>query len=140
LTAIGKKRWFTRFVLLGGAYDIVLAVIFLFFSPLVSVLLNYPIDILSAALLQIVGAFLVGFGLALIIASSNLDQHLTIPIANIPARIIASMVLVYYILLGLPFALLVLGIIEGFFGIVFAIFIIAIPDYTFRSVFKKAPS
>jgi hypothetical protein len=126
--------------LLGGVYDIVLAVIFLFFSPLVSILLNYSIDILSAALLQIIGAFLVGFSLALIIASKNLDKYLVIAIANIPARLIASVVLVYYILLGLPFSLLVLGIIEGFFGIVFFVFIIAIPDYTFRSVFKNAPT
>ncbi len=136
----GKKLWFTRFVLFGGVYDIVLALTFLFFTPIVSILLNYPISILSAALLQIIGAFLIGFGLALLVAARNLDQQLIIPIANIPARIIAAVVLMYYIFLGLPFTLLVLGIIEGLFGIVYTIFILAIPEYTFRSVFKNAPT
>ncbi|MFX1319446.1 MAG: hypothetical protein ACFE9D_08190 [Promethearchaeota archaeon] len=140
MTNSSKKRWFTRFILLGALYDVALAVTFLFFSPIVSILLNYPISILSAALLQIIGAFLVGFGSALLLASRNLDQHLIIPITNIPARIIAAVVLVYYIFLGLPFALLVLGIIEGFFGVVYIIYIIAIPEYTVHSVFKKAPT
>ena len=136
----GRKRWFSRFVLLGGLYDIILAVTFLFFSPIVSILLNYPLTILSAALLQIIGAFLVGFGFALIVATRNLDNYLIIPLTNIPARLIAAVVLIYYILLGLPSALLVLGIIEGFFGIAFTIFIITIPDYGFRPVLKKVPS
>jgi hypothetical protein len=140
LAETSRKRWFARFVLLGGAYDIILAVTFLFFSPIVSILLDYPISLLSGALLQIMGAFLVGFGLALILAARNLDRYLIIPIANIPARIIASVVLIYYILLGLPLPLLVLGSIEGFFGIIFIIFIIVIPNYTFRSVFEKVPS
>jgi hypothetical protein len=131
------KRWFTRFVLFAGLYDLILAVIFLFFSPAVSILLNYPLSILSAALLQIIGAFLVGFGLALILASRKPNQYLIIPVANIPARLIGFVVLVYYVLLGLPPALLVLGIIDGAIGFIFIILIIAIPDHRFRSVFKQ---
>jgi hypothetical protein len=123
-------------VLFAGLYDLILAVTFLFFSPAVSILLNYPLSILSAALLQIIGAFLVGFGLALILASRNPNKYLLIPVANIPARLIAFVAVVYYVLLGLPPALLMLGIIEGSIGFIFIIFIIAIPDYQFRSVFK----
>ena len=134
------KRWFSRFVFFAGLYDLILAVIFLFFSPAVSILLNYPLSVLSAALLQIIGAFLVGFGLALILASRNPNQYLLIPVANIPARLIAFVVLVYYVLLGLPPALLILGIIDGAIGFIFIIFIIAIPEYRFRSVIKQTPT
>ena len=112
--------------------------IFLFFSPVVSILLNYPFSPLSAALLQIIAAFLAGFGLALALASRNLDQHLLIPFANIPARLIAFVVITYYVLLGLPPALLVLGIIDGAIGFILVAFIIVIPDYRLRSVFKQA--
>ena len=134
------KKWFARVVLFSGIYDIILAVIFLFGSPLVSILLDYPITILSGALLQIIGAFLLAFGFALIVASRNLNQYLIVPIANIPGRLIAFVVMVYYVLLGLPPALIILGIIDGIFGIVYIIFIIAIPDYNFRSVFKNSPT
>ena len=130
------KHWFSRFVLFAGLYDLILAVIFLFFSPAVSILLNYPLSSLSAALLQIIAAFLVGFGLALLIASRTLDQYLLIPVANIPSRLIAFVVIVYYVLLGLPPALLVLGIIDGAIGFILLAFIIGIPDYRFRSIFK----
>ncbi len=132
------KKWFARFVLFSGLYDIVLAVVFLFASPLVSLLLNYPISILSGALLQIIGAFLLAFGIALIAASRTLDQYLIIPIANIPGRLIAFIVLAYYVLLGLPPALLLLAIVDGLIGIVFILFILAIPDYNFRSAFKTS--
>jgi len=134
------KQWFTRFVRFSGLYDIVLAVIFLFGSPIVSLVLNYPLSILSAALLQIIGAFLLAFGFALIIASRKLDQYLIIPIANIPGRLIAFVVLVYYVVLGLPPALLLLAIVDGVIGVVFILFIIAIPDHSFRSVFKSSPT
>ncbi len=134
------KKWFARFVLFSGLYDIVLAVIFLFGSSIVSILLDYPITILSGALLQIIGAFLLAFGIALLVASRNLDQYIIIPVANTPGRLIAFTILVYYILFGLPPALLILGIIDGIIGIVFTIFIIAIPDYSFRSVFKNRSS
>ena len=130
------KRWFKHFVLISGIYDLILAVVFIFASPLVSILVNYPISLLSGALLQIIGAFLLGFGIALIAASRNLDHYLIIPIANIPARLIAAIVLVYYIFLGLPPALLILGIIDALFSIGFLIFILAIPDYSFRSGIK----
>jgi hypothetical protein len=132
------KKWFARFVLFSGLYDIILAVVFLFASPLVSLLLNYPISILSGALLQIIGAFLLAFGIALISASRTLEQYLIIPIANIPARIIAFIVLAYYVLLGLPPALLLLATVDGLIGIVLILFIIAIPDYSFRSAFKTS--
>ncbi len=131
------KQWFSRFVLFSGLYDILLALIFLFGSPIVSILLNYPISILSAALLQIIGAFLLAFGIALIFASRNLDQFLIIPVANIPGRLIAFVVLVYYVLLGLPPALLLLAVVDGIIGIVFILFIIVIPDFSFRFVFKS---
>jgi hypothetical protein len=127
-------------VLFAGLYDLILAVIFIFFSPTVSILLNYPLSILSAALLQIIGAFLIGFGLALILASRNPNQFLLIPVANIPARLIAFVVVIYYVLLGLPPALLILGIIEGSIGFILMIFIIIIPDYRFRSVIKQTPT
>ena len=129
------KRWFCRFVLFAGLYDLILGVIFLFFSPAVSILLNYPLSILSAALLQIIGAFLVGFGIALIFTSRNPNQYLLILVANIPARLIAFVVVIYYVLLGLPPALLSLGIIDGLIGFIFMVFIIIIPDYRFRSIF-----
>jgi hypothetical protein len=134
------KQLFARFVLAAGLYDLLLAMIFLFASPLVSIFLNYPLSILSGALLQITGAFLLAFGFALSIASRNLEQYLIIPIANIPARLIALIIMIYYVLLGLPFALLILGIIDGVIGIVFTIFIVALPEYQFLSVFKQAAS
>ena len=132
------KKWFARFVLFSGLYDIVLAVVFLFASPLVSLLLNYPISILSGALLQIIGAFLLAFSIALIAASRAPDQYLIIPIANIPGRLIAFIVLAYYVLLGLPPALLLLAIVDGLIGIVFILFILVIPDYSFRSAPKTS--
>ncbi|MFX1565063.1 MAG: hypothetical protein ACFFCH_03640 [Promethearchaeota archaeon] len=128
------KRWFSRFVLFAGLYDLILGIIFLLGSPLISILLNYPLTILSAALLQIIAAFLVGFGIALILTSRNLEHYLLIPVANIPARLIAFIVVVYYVVIGLPITLLWLGIIEGTIGIVLALFILRIPDYSFRSV------
>ncbi|MFX1577593.1 MAG: hypothetical protein ACFFCF_10530 [Promethearchaeota archaeon] len=79
------KQWFARFVLVAGLYDLFLAMIFLFASPLVSVFLQYPLSILSGALLQIMGVFLLALGFALSIASRNLEHYLIIPIANTPA-------------------------------------------------------
>jgi hypothetical protein len=131
------KLWFSRFVLFAGLYDFILGIFFLFGSPIVSILLNYPLTTLSAALLQIIAAFLIGFGIALLLASRDLDQYLLFPLANIPARLIAFIVVVYYVVLGLPIALLWLGIIEGTIGIVLIIFILGVPDYSFRSVFKN---
>jgi hypothetical protein len=96
------KRWSARVVFFSGIYDGLLTIIFLFWSPLVSLLLNYPLSILSAALLQIIGAFLLPFGFALLVASRRLDRHLLIPIANIPARLIAFVLVIYYVLLGCP--------------------------------------
>ncbi|MFW9832022.1 MAG: hypothetical protein ACFFD8_09630 [Candidatus Thorarchaeota archaeon] len=132
------KVWLARCVLVSGLYDIFMAIIFLFGSPILSIAINYPITPLSGALLQIIGGFLIGFGLALITSAQNLDQLLIVPLANIPARLIALIILVYYIFaLGLPYLLLIFGIIDGAFAILFAIFIIAIPEYDFRLALGK---
>lgn len=132
------KKWFARLVFVSGLYDLTLALVFLFGSPLVSILVNYPLTPLEGALLQIIGAFFLGFGIALVVASRNLDQLLIIPVANIPARLIAAIIVIYYVLVwSLPVSLIWLGIIDAVFAILFTIFLLVIKDYGFRSAFRK---
>ncbi|MFX0169162.1 MAG: hypothetical protein ACFE89_07380 [Candidatus Hodarchaeota archaeon] len=132
------KKWFAYLVLLAGIYDLMLAALFLFASPFVSILLAYPISPLSAALLQICGAFLFAFGLALVVASRNLDQLLVIPVVNSILRLLFFVILLYYIIIwSLPVLLLVFGVIDAIIGILFLAFTLAIKDYGFRAILPK---
>ena len=132
------KKWFAYFVLLSGIYDLLLASLFLFISPIVSILVAYPITPLSGALLQIIGAFLLTFGIALIVSSRDLDRLLIIPAVNSILRLLFFIILVYYIIVwSLPSALLVFGVIDAVIGCVFVVFILAIKDYSFRVLVPK---
>ena len=132
------KKWFAYLVLFSGIYDVMLAALFLFASPFVSILVAYPLSPLSGALLQICGAFLLAFGLALIVASRNLDQLLIIPIANSILRLLFFVILFYYIVVwSLPNALMLFGVIDAAIGILFLAFIFAIKDYSFRVILLK---
>lgn len=133
------KIWFTRLILISGLYDLIMAIVFIFATPLVSVLVNYSLTPLEGALLQIIGAFFLGFGIALVVASRNLDQLLIIPVSNIPARLIASIIVVYYVLVGgIPFSLIWFGIIDAMLAILFTIFILASKDYDFSRAFQRS--
>lgn len=129
-----KKR-LARFVLISGVDNGVLACVFIFASPGVSILLNYPLTPLSGTTLQIIAAFLVKFSFALVIASRNLNQLLIIPVADILARLIAFIIVFYYVLVWeLPSPLLLIGVIEAVFGAGFILFILLIkatPSDTF---------
>lgn len=132
------KKWFAKFVLLSGIYDLLLAGLFLFASPIISILVAYPISPLSGALLQTIGAFLLSFGIALVVASRDLDRLLIIPVVNSILRLLFFIILVYYIIIwSLPFALMIFGIIDVIIGGLFIAFILAIRDYSFRLVFQK---
>jgi hypothetical protein len=132
------KRIFANIVLLSGIYDLALAVLFLFASPFISILLAYPISPLSGALLQIIGAFLLTFGIALVVASLDLDRLLIIPVVNSILRLLFFIILVYYIVIwSLPVALIVFGIIDAIIGGLFVTFILAIQDYSFRVILPK---
>lgn len=132
------KKWFTRLVLIAGLYDIIMAIVFLFVTPLVSILVNYSLTPLEGALLQIIGTFFLGFGIALVVASRNPDQLLIIPVSNIPARLIASIIVIYYVLVwGIPFSLIWFGIIDAVLAILFTAFILVSRDYSFSSAFRK---
>jgi len=115
-----------------------MAIVFIFATPLVSILVNYSLTPLEGALLQIIGTFFLGFGIALVVASCNLDHLLIIPISNIPARLIASIIVIYYVLVwGIPFSLIWFGIIDAVLAILFTSFILASKDYCFSSAFRK---
>jgi len=132
------KKWFAHFVLLAGIYDLILAALFLFASPFVSILVAYPINPLSGALLQLLGAFLLTFGVALVVASRNLDRLLVIPAVNSVLRLLFFIILVYYIIVwSLPFALMVFGVIDAIIGCLIVVFILAIRDYSFRVMIPK---
>ena len=125
-------------MLLSGIYDLLLASLFLFTSPIVSILVAYPITPLSGALLQIIGAFLFTFGIALIVSCRDLDRLLIIPAVNSILRLLFFIILVYYIIVwSLPSALLVFGVIDAVIGCVFVVFILAIKDYSFRVLVPK---
>ena len=133
------KKGFPRLVLISGFYDIIMAIVFIFATPLVSILVNYSLTPLEGALLQIIGAFFLGFGIALVVASRNLDQLLIIPVSNIPARLIASIIVVYYVLVwSIPFSLIWFGIIDAVLAILFTSFIIASKVYSFNSAFRRS--
>ncbi|MDO8123328.1 MAG: hypothetical protein Q6364_03000 [Candidatus Hermodarchaeota archaeon] len=133
------KKWFTRLILISGFYDLIMAIVFIFATPLVSVLVNYSLTPLEGALLQIIGAFFLGFGIALVVASRSLDQLLIIPVSNIPARLIASIIVVYYVLVwGIPFSLIWFGIIDAVLAILFTSFILASKDYSFSWAFRRS--
>ena len=115
-----------------------MAIVFIFATPLVSILVNYSLTPLEGALLQIIGAFFLGFGAALVVASRNLDQLLIIPVSNIPARLIASIIVIYYVLIwDIPFSLIWFGIIDAVLAILFTSVILASKDYSFSSAFRK---
>ncbi len=116
-----------------------MAIVFIFATPLVSVLVSYSLTPLEGALLQIIGAFFLGFGIALVAASRNLDQLLIIPVSNIPARLIASIIVVYYVLVwDIPFSLIWFGIIDAMLAILFASFILVSKDYSFSRAFQRS--
>ncbi|MFX1300425.1 MAG: hypothetical protein ACFFAL_11450 [Promethearchaeota archaeon] len=133
------KKWFSRLILISGLYDLTMTIVFIFATPLVSILVNYSLTPLEGALLQIIGAFFLGFGIALVVASRNLDQLLIIPISNIPARLIASIIVIYYVLVwGIPFSLIWFGIIDAMLAILFTCFILASKDTNFSSAFRRS--
>lgn len=133
------KKWFSRLILISGLYDLTMTIVFIFATPLVSILVNYSLTPLEGALLQIIGAFFLGFGIALVVASRNLDQLLIIPISNIPARLIASIIVIYYVLVwGIPFSLIWFGIIDVMLAILFTCFILASKDANFSSAFRRS--
>ena len=116
-----------------------MAIMFIFATPLVSILVNYSLTPLEGALLQIIGAFFLGYGTALVVASRSLDQLLIIPVSNIPARLIASIIVVYYVLCwSIPFSLIWFGIIDAVLAILFTSFIFASKDYRFSSAFRRS--
>jgi hypothetical protein len=132
------KKLFANLVLLSGIYDLILAALFLFASPLVSILVMYPITPLSGALLQTLGAFLLTFGIALVVASRDVNRLLVVPAVNSILRLLFFIILIYYIIVwSLPFALMVFGIIDAIFGILIFVFILAIKDYSFRVMVPK---
>lgn len=134
------KIWFARTVLISGLYDFFLAALFLFCGPFLSIFFGVPLDALSATLLQILGGCLISFGIALTVASRSLDQLIIIPVMSIPGRLIAFIVMIYYILLlMLPVQLVVFGIIDGVFGFLFVFFIFAIKEYSFRVALLRQP-
>jgi hypothetical protein len=116
-----------------------MAIVFIFATPLVAVLVDYSLTPLEGALLQIIGAFFLGFGIVLVVASRNLDQLLIIPVSNIPARFIASIIVVYYVLVwGIPFSLIWFGLIDAVLAILFTSFILASKDSSFSSAFQRS--
>jgi hypothetical protein len=128
------KALFARIVLISGFYDFLLAALFIFGGPVLSLFLGIPLDSLSATLLQILGGCLFAFGIALIVASRNLDQLLIIPVINLLARLIGFVVVIYYVFIwALPLSLTVFGIIDAIFGLVFLAFILVIKEYSFRA-------
>ncbi|MFX1343323.1 MAG: hypothetical protein ACFFAL_11650 [Promethearchaeota archaeon] len=133
------KKCFTSLILISGLYDLMMAVVFIFATPFVSIVVNYSLTPLEGSLLQIIGAFFLGFGTALVVASRNLDQLLIIPVSNIPARLIASIIVVYYVLVwGIPFSLIWFGIIDAVLAILFTSFILASKDYSFSRAFRRS--
>ena len=132
------KKWFANLVLLSGIYDLILAALFLFASPFVSILMMYPITPLSGALLQVLGAFLLTFGIALVVASRDVNRLLVIPAVNSVLRLLFFIILIYYIIVwSLPFTLMVFGVIDAIFGILVFVFILVIKDYSFRVMVPK---
>jgi len=132
------KKWFARFAVVCGLYDLLLFLVFVFATPLLSMLLGIPIDTLSATLLQIVGSCLLGLGIALIVASRDLDRLLIIPVVDIPARLIAGASIIYHVALwGLSSTLVSFGVVDLIMGLVMLAFVLGIKDYGIRVAFSK---
>jgi hypothetical protein len=132
------KKWFARFALVSGLYDLLLFIVFVFATPLLSVSLGIPVDVLSATLLQILGGCLLGFGIALVVASRDLDRLLIVPVIDIPARLIGGASVIYHIVLwGLPTALVSFGIVDVLIALVLLAFILGIKDYGIRAAFSR---
>jgi hypothetical protein len=132
------KKWFARFVLVSGLYDLSLFIVFVFATPLLSAFLAIPVDVLSATLLQILGACLLGFGIALVVASRDLDRLLIIPVVDIPARLIGGASVIYHMVLrGLPMTLASFGIVDLVIAVALLAFIVGIKDYRIRVAFSR---
>lgn len=134
---VGMKKWFARFAILCGLYDLFLFLVFVFATPQLAMVLGIPLDTLSATLLQILGSCLLALGIALIVAARDLDRLLIIPVVDIPARLIAGASLVFHITVrGLPSALLSFGVVDLIMGFVLLGFVLGIKDYGIRAAFS----
>jgi hypothetical protein len=132
------KKWFAGFAVLCGLYDLVLFAVFVFATPLLSTVLSIPVDTLSATLLEILGSCLLALGIALIVASRDLDRLLVIPVVDIPARLIAGASILYNIALwALPTTLMSFAIVDLILGFVMLAFVLGIRDYRIRVAFSR---
>lgn len=137
MVELRMKKWFARFAILCGLYDLLLFLVFVFATPQLSMLLGISIDTLSATLLQILGSCLLALGIALIVAARNLERLLIIPVVDIPARLIAGASLLYHVALrGLSSALVSFGVVDLMMGVVLLAFVLGVKDHEIWAAFS----
>ncbi len=131
------KKVFAYVCLLNGLYDIILGFIAFAAPAFMGVLISATIDIYFIANMQVIGALLIGLGIALIAAFRNLDHLLIVPFIKIIAHFLAAGSMIYHaVVSALSFNIILLAGVDLIFGILYILFFLLIKDYTFTSAFK----
>ncbi|MFX1491849.1 MAG: hypothetical protein ACFFBX_07810 [Promethearchaeota archaeon] len=132
------KKVFAYVCLINGIYDIILGLVFLIIPRFLLNFLGAPENIFTATSFQVIGVLLLSLGIGLVAAFRNLDGLLIIPFIKIIAHLAGGIMIYHAITSALSVMIIVFGVIDIIFALLYILFFLLIKDYNFRAVFKTS--